>query len=139
MKQPYVYLPYRELPLLSFVFIALSVKKRRPEHNRWAFGTMAIIIIISSALLIGSVMDNFLQATPQGITRQSLEVEYWVCGVEVDLRDPVSPNQSSIGSGSYFEAGDKVARFQGLVGADLNHRISQVFKAQLADYSQQMK
>lgn len=108
------------LAIAIICILSASVKKRSPRHNSVLFALIATVVISSTGLLVGTVLDSFFNASPTGLSRRQSQIEYWACGVQLATPAPNKPFRTSSGEGSFFEYGDGVARFQGIINQELD-------------------
>ncbi len=103
------------LAIAIICILSASVKKRSPRHNSVLFALIAIVVISSTGLLVGAVLDSFLNASPAGLSRRQSQIEYWACGVQLATPAPNKLFTSSNGEGAFYDYGDGLARFQGVI------------------------
>jgi hypothetical protein len=108
------------LAIALICILSASVKKRSPRHNGVLFILISIVVISSTGLLVGAVLDSFLNASPTGLSRRQSQIEYWACGVQLATPAPNKPFSSSNGEGAFYDYGDGFARFQGVIDQEVN-------------------
>ncbi len=105
--------------LILVVLLAIAsqvVKKKSTEKLKLPlFIAIAATIILPSLLLISSTIYINTISESKGPVHWHTDIEYWVCGQEVELRDPTGFLSNKIGTSTYHEHDDKRIHLEGVI------------------------
>lgn len=102
------------LILIVCVILAKLLRKHK-KLKLPLFLTMAGTLIISTAILFGSTIYLNVKAESKGPVHWHTDIEFWACGVELELRDPSGWLSNKIGTSTYHEHNDKRIHLEGVV------------------------
>lgn len=106
---------YASLTLLVCTVLALLLKEKVPKLKLPLFLIMATTLIGSTVILFGSTIYLNTKSESKGPVHWHVEVEYWACGTELELRDPDGFLSNKIGTSTYHEHNDKHLHLEGVV------------------------
>lgn len=101
--------------LLVTTSVAALLKNRFEAAKLPLFVIMAATLVVSTAILLGSTVYLNNKAESRGPVHWHSDIEYWACGVELELRDPSGALSNKIGSATYHEHNDKRIHLEGVV------------------------
>lgn len=102
--------------IVLLVIASFVVKKDKVNHIKVPlFVLIAATIILPSLLLIGSTVYINTISESKGPVHWHTDVEFWVCGQEIELRDPTGFLSNKIGTATYHEHDDKRIHLEGVV------------------------
>lgn len=91
-------------------------KKKSNKHlKKPLFLAIAATIILPSLLLMGSTVYVNTISDSKGPVHWHTDVEFWVCGQEIELRKPYEFLSNKIGTATYHEHDDKRIHLEGVV------------------------
>jgi hypothetical protein len=79
------------------------------------FVAIAATIILPSLLLMGSTVYVNTISESKGPVHWHTDIEFWVCGQEIELRNPTGFLSNKIGTSTYHEHDDKRIHLEGVV------------------------
>jgi hypothetical protein len=79
------------------------------------FVSIAATIILPSLLLMGSTVYINTISESKGPVHWHTDIEFWVCGQEIELRNPTGFLSNKIGTSTYHEHDDKRIHLEGVV------------------------
>lgn len=100
--------------LLAISSVVISNKKHQ-MFKMPLFIAIAFTILLPSLLLMGSTVYINTVSESGGPVHWHTDIEFWVCGEEVELRDPYAFLSNKIGTASYHEHDDKRIHLEGVV------------------------
>jgi hypothetical protein len=105
------------LILVVLLGIASQVVKRKSAETLklTLFIAIAATIILPSLFLIGSTIYLNTISESSGPVHWHADIEFWVCGQEVELRNPTGFLSNKIGTSTYHEHNDKRIHLEGVV------------------------
>ncbi len=103
------------LSLLVLTVIAALFSEKVPKLKMPLFVMMAIAMIGSSLALISSTVYLNVKADSGGPVHWHADIEYWVCGNELELRDPTGTLSNKIGTATLHEHDDRRIHLEGVV------------------------
>ncbi|MFT4532350.1 MAG: hypothetical protein ACI9T8_000370 [Candidatus Saccharimonadales bacterium] len=104
--------------LLVVLLLSASVvvkNKRYKILKMPFFVAIASTIILPSLLLMGSTVYINTISESGGPVHWHTDIEFWVCGEEIELRDPYEFLSNKIGTSTYHEHDDKRIHLEGVV------------------------
>lgn len=101
--------------LAILVLLSILIKDRVPKSKKWLFGGLAATLALPTLFLIVSTVYLNLKADSGGPVHWHAEVEFWACGAELELRDPVGLLSNKVGTSTYHEHNDKHIHLEGVV------------------------
>ena len=105
--------------LVLVVLLVLSsqiVKHKKLEYLKTPlFVAIAATIILPSLLLMGSTVYVNTISESGGPVHWHTDIEFWVCGEEIELRNPTGFLSNKIGTSTYHEHDDKRIHLEGVV------------------------
>lgn len=105
------------LVLVVLLVIASQVIKEK-KHEKLKmplFIAIAATIILPSLLLMGSTVYVNTISESGGPVHWHTDFEFWVCGEEIELRNPTGFLSNKIGTSTYHEHDDKRIHLEGVV------------------------
>jgi hypothetical protein len=105
------------LLLVVLLGIASQVikEKKHQSFKKPLFILIAITIIIPTLLLAGSTVYINTISESKGPVHWHTDIEMWVCGQEVELRNPTGFLSNKIGTSTYHEHDDKRIHLEGVI------------------------
>lgn len=103
------------LILIGCTIIATLLKDHYPKLKLPLFLTMAGTLVVSTLLLLGSTVYLNTKAESNGPVHWHADIEFWACGTELELRNPVGALSNKIGTATYHEHNDKRIHLEGVV------------------------
>jgi hypothetical protein len=108
--------------IASLVLVVLLVLASQiVKHKKLAylktplFIAIAATIVIPSLLLMGSTVYVNTISESKGPVHWHTDIEFWVCGEEIELRNPTGFLSNKIGTSTYHEHDDKRIHLEGVV------------------------
>lgn len=108
--------------IASLVLVVLLVLSSQiVKHKKLAylktplFVAIAATIILPSLLLMGSTVYVNTISESGGPVHWHTDIEFWVCGEEIELRNPTGFLSNKIGTSTYHEHDDKRIHLEGVV------------------------
>ncbi len=104
--------------IILVVLLAMATQIKHKKHAHYKkplFIAIAGTIIMPSLLLIGSTVYINTVAESKGPVHWHTDIEFWVCGQEIELRDPYEFLSNKIGTATYHEHDDKRIHLEGVV------------------------
>ncbi len=102
--------------IVLLVLAAITVKNKKFHGLKTPlFVLIASTIILPSLLLVGSTVYVNVQSESKGPVHWHTDIEFWVCGQEVELRDPYAFLSNKVGTSVYHEHDDKRIHLEGVV------------------------
>lgn len=105
------------LALVVLLLVSGRVIKNK-KHKHWKkplFILISIAVIIPSLLMTGSTIYLNSISDSKGPVHWHTDIEFWVCGQEIELRDPIGALNNKIGTSTYHEHDDKRIHLEGVV------------------------
>lgn len=100
----------------TLIVLALKNNKKVMKHLRLPlFLIMAGTMVISTLLLFGGTIYLNTKAESKGPVHWHSDIEFWVCGTEMELRDPFGFLSNKVGTATYHEHNDKRIHLEGVV------------------------
>ena len=95
---------------------AFTVKNKKYHALKMPlFIAIAATIVAPSLFLVGSTIYINTISESKGPVHWHTDIEYWVCGEEIELRDPYEFLSNKIGTSTYHEHDDKRIHLEGVV------------------------
>ena len=92
------------------------IKNKKHKHlKKPLFILISIAVIIPSLLMTGSTIYLNSISDSKGPVHWHTDIEFWVCGQEIELRDPIGALNNKIGTSTYHEHDDKRIHLEGVV------------------------
>lgn len=104
------------LVVLLVVASKVIAKKKYRALKKPLFIAIAATIILPTLLLMGSTVYINTVSESKGPVHWHADIEFWVCGQEIELRDPYQFLSNKIGTATYHEHDDKRIHLEGVVG-----------------------
>lgn len=101
--------------LLILVVLAWFTKDKLPKLKLPLFLMIAITMLGSTAILLGSTIYLNMNSDSKGPVHWHADIEFWSCGAELDLRDPRGFLSNKVGTATYHEHNDKRIHLEGVV------------------------
>jgi len=89
--------------------------KKHKKLKKPLFIAIAMTIILPSLMLAGSTVYVNTISESGGPVHWHTDLEFWVCGEEIELRDPFEFASNKVGTASYHEHDDKRIHLEGVV------------------------
>ena len=116
-------LSIRTILISSLVLVVLLVlasivvnNKKYKSFKTPLFTMIAATIAIPSLFLVGSTIYVNVDSESKGPVHWHTDYELWVCGEEIEHRDPYKFLSNKIGTATYHEHDDKRIHLEGVVG-----------------------
>ena len=106
---------YATIILVIATVVAALMKDKAPKLKLPLFLLMAITLVGSTLLLMGSTIYLNTKAESKGPVHWHTEVEFWACGTELELRNPHGVLSNKIGTATFHEHNDKHFHLEGVV------------------------
>ncbi len=103
------------IALIVLVVVAAATKDKLPILKLPLFILIAFSMIGTTVVLFGSTIYLNMKSESGGPVHWHAEIEYWSCGAELNLRDPVGFLSNKIGTATYHEHNDKHIHLEGVV------------------------
>jgi len=108
------------LALFVFTILAVILNKQSSEKLKSIFKLplfigMSASMVLSTIILISSTVYLNVNSDSGGPVHWHAGIEYWVCGTELNLRDPIGVLSNKVGSATYHEHNDKYIHLEGVV------------------------
>lgn len=104
------------LLILLLVLATVIVKNKRYHALKTPlFVAIAATIVVPSLILVGSTIYINAISESKGPVHWHTDIEFWVCGQEIELRDPYAFLSNKIGTSTYHEHDDKRIHLEGVV------------------------
>lgn len=103
------------IALIVLVLIAAATKDKLPILKLPLFILIAFAMIGTTVILFGSTIYLNMKSESGGPVHWHSEIEFWSCGAELNLRDPVGFLSNKIGTATYHEHNDKHIHLEGVV------------------------
>lgn len=105
--------------LILVVLLLISSKviqnKKNKQFKKPLFILIALTIIVPSLLMTGSTIYLNTISDSKGPVHWHADIEFWVCGQEIELRDPYQFLSNKVGTSTYHEHDDKRIHLEGVV------------------------
>ncbi len=106
---------FGSITLVVFTIIAALLKNRYKHLRLPFFIIMAGSLVIPTFILFGSTIYLNNKAESKGPVHWHADIEFWACGAELNLRDPIGKLSNKIGSPTFHEHNDKRLHLEGVV------------------------
>ena len=105
------------LALITLILVSSRVvaKKKYKAWKKPLFIAIILAIVAPSLLMTGSTIYINTIADSKGPVHWHTDIEFWVCGQEVELRDPYEFLSNKVGTSTYHEHDDKRIHLEGVV------------------------
>jgi hypothetical protein len=105
------------LLLISLILISSKIiaRKKHKKLKKPLFIAIASTIVLPSLILTGSTVYINTIADSNGPVHWHADIEFWVCGEEIELRDPYEFLSNKVGTSTYHEHDDKRIHLEGVV------------------------
>lgn len=103
------------IALVILVLISAAIKDRMPKLKLPIFVLIAFTMVGTTAVLLTSTIYLNVKSESGGPVHWHSEIEFWSCGAELNLRDPVGFLSNKIGTATYHEHNDKHIHLEGVV------------------------
>ncbi len=105
--------------LLLIVLLVIAVKivanKKFKALKKPLFVAIAAIVIVPSLYMTGSTIYLNTVSDSKGPVHWHTDIEFWVCGQEIEFRDPIGALNNKIGTSTFHEHNDKRLHLEGVV------------------------
>jgi len=102
--------------IVLLALAAITVKNKRLHNFKTPlFVMISSTIVLPSLLLVGSTVYVNVRSESNGPVHWHTDIEFWVCGEEIELRDPYAFLSNKIGTSTYHEHDDKRIHLEGVV------------------------
>jgi hypothetical protein len=104
------------LILLVILAIARSKRKGKAKNKgkKTLFASMLLIVVITTLTISGGTVYLNLNSYVGGPVHWHADTEFWVCGNEMELRDPHGTLSNKIGTATLHEHNDKRIHLEGV-------------------------
>jgi hypothetical protein len=104
--------------LILLVFAAIAMSKRKGKNKNKGklpvFLGIAVVTIVTTLVISGGTVFLNLNSYVGGPVHWHADTEFWVCGNEMELRDPQGVLSNKIGSPTLHEHNDKRVHLEGV-------------------------
>lgn len=111
------------LILLLVISSRVVTKKKYHKFKKPLFIMIVLTIALPSLLMTGSTIYLNSISDSKGPVHWHTDIEFWVCGEEIELRDPYAFLSNKVGTSTYHEHNDKRIHLEGVV-VDKEHDAS---------------
>jgi len=105
--------------IVLVVLLGISVKvvnnKKYKVLKKPLFALIAATIVLPTLLMAGSTVYLNVKSESKGPVHWHTDIEMWVCGQEIELRNPTGFLSNKIGTSTYHEHDDKRIHLEGVV------------------------
>jgi hypothetical protein len=113
-------LSIRSVGIASLIIIVLLIyasQLKKPKNNvkKAIFGSIVAVVLATTSLLYGTTIYLNSVSDSGGPVHWHTDIEFWVCGTEVELRDPKGALSNKVGTATYHEHDDKRIHLEGVV------------------------
>lgn len=119
LEQQINHLSFNTVWIASVVLIVGAVLARVFKDNKRLklplFLLMAGAVAASTLTLFGSTIYLNTKSESKGPVHWHADIEFWACGVEIELRDPQGALSNKIGTTTFHEHNDKRIHLEGVV------------------------
>lgn len=106
---------YSAVILVFCTLFTTLTKNRYKKLKLPLFVIMAGTLVLSTVTLFVSTIYLNVNAESKGPVHWHTDIEFWACGLELDLRDPHGLLSNKIGTSTYHEHNDKRIHLEGVV------------------------
>lgn len=105
------------LLLITLIGISMVVVKGKKHKDLKLplFIAISASMILPTLLLIGSTIFVNVVSESKGPVHWHTDIEFWVCGQEIELREPTGFLSNKIGTSTYHEHDDKRIHLEGVI------------------------
>ena len=115
------------LTLIVLTIIAALTNNRTEVLKKPLFILMSTTMVVSTGLLIFNTVRLNVTSDSGGPVHWHADIEYWACGNELELRNPIGALSNKIGSATLHEHDDRRIHLEGVV-------VEQEFDASLGKF-----
>lgn len=124
LEQQIIHLAIRTVTIAAaalFVLIVLAmILDKQPKKIQKQFKLPLFLVILlmmagSTLILFASTIYLNTHADSKGPVHWHSEIEFWSCGAELNLRDPIGALSNKVGTATYHEHNDKHIHLEGVV------------------------
>ena len=106
------------ISLIVLVIVSALVRDRFPKLKAPLFAMIAMVMSVSTLILVGSTIYLNVKADSGGPVHWHADFEFWACGNELELRDPWGTLSNKIGTATLHEHDDRRIHLEGVVVDD---------------------
>lgn len=105
------------LLLITLILISSKViaKKKYKKFKKPLFISIIFAVVVPSLVMTGSTIYVNTISDSKGPVHWHTDIEFWVCGQEIELRDPYEFLSNKVGTSTYHEHDDKRIHLEGVV------------------------
>jgi hypothetical protein len=111
------------LCIVLLLIYASRQKRMKNSKKKILFVGITTLIAATTVFLFGATIYLNSVSYSKGPVHWHSDIEFWACGSEVELRDPIGLLSNKIGSATYHEHDDKRIHLEGVV-VDLEYDAS---------------
>lgn len=101
--------------LIILVLLALLVTKHKKKRFKAPiFIAILLVVVVTTLTISGSTVYLNLKSATGGPVHWHADVEFWACGNELELRDPIGLLSNKIGTPTLHEHDDKRIHLEGV-------------------------
>jgi len=103
--------------ILVVLLVLYSARQKRMKNTKkkTLFFSISSLILVTTVFLFGSTIYINTISDSKGPVHWHTDIEFWACGTEIELRDPVGALSNKIGSATFHEHNDKRIHLEGVV------------------------
>mgnify|MGYP000029326689 CR=1 FL=1 len=116
------------LIVLICVGVAAIMKRETERTKLLLFTTIVVTVVFSSFTLIGSTIYLNVKSESGGPVHWHADFEFWACGQQIELKDPVGRFSNKIGSSTLHEHNDKRIHLEGVVVESRDAELAKFFR-----------
>lgn len=103
------------IALFLLVALAAFARSRFNRAQPPIFGLILFTVIVSTMTLLGSTIYLNSKSESGGPVHWQAGIEYWACGVQLDIRNPGGALSNRIGTPTLYEQDDQLIHIDGAV------------------------
>lgn len=93
---------------------AAIIAHRKAPHFQVPFFVGLCVVVSCTTLVLATGAAAQLRGSPTGPIERQAQISFWVCGQELELRDPSKWISNKIGSAEWHEHNDNIMHYQGV-------------------------
>ncbi len=114
--------------IIVLVLLGALIRDRLPRLKLPIFASIATITLVVTTILISSTIFLNTNSSSKGPVHWHADFEVWVCGQQLELRDPTGVLSNKIGTSTYHEHNDKRIHLEGVVVTPRDASLGKFFR-----------